>query len=572
MLMKDSQTLLEDVVARLVAATGYPTKQTDDGILGMCPAHESDTPSLRVYVDGAGVFMVCREARCSIPDICAALGITADDLHLSSAPEATPPFKVTIVAKEFLKTNTPACRWRGSGPPEPWQIACHRDATYLFNGICYEPLANSELIATLARFTRRHEWLKRGRTELGDAGNRFLRDAALHVTAGITIPWTSDVPMWTDGRDASDSIVLANGILNLTDYIQAAAELNPILTADHPDPYTAVRAALIPHTPELFTTIALPYSFDAEAECPRWRAFLECVLPGESERRIIQEWFGYCLKATQTCQRVLVLHGEGQNGKSVLMKVLEAMVGKPNCSALALEDLHRDHALDGLVGKLVNFAPEWGYIDAGGINILKAISGGDSVTINPKHRARFQAELPTRFVVATNSRPKISDRTQAIWRRLLTIPFAVQIPEEERRQFEPFVAELCEELPGILRWALEGLGTLLKRGNFHESEQAAALKQEYRLESNPAAQWAIDHLTVRHGEFLILRTAYESYTAYCDECNIKPLNRSNFGKEVCRWYRETTGDEPEKHKRVRYEYAPSKGKQEPGYDHIAMDS
>src|SRR5205085_409221 len=58
--------------------------------------------------------------------------------------------------------------------------------------------------------------------------------------------------------------------------------------------------------------------------------------------------------------------------------------------------------------------------------------------------------------LATNHRPEIRDATEAIWRRVIEVPFAVTIPEDERDANLPERLREPAELSGILNWALEG--------------------------------------------------------------------------------------------------------------------
>jgi len=302
-------------------------------------------------------------------------------------------------------------------------------------------------------------------------------------------------------------------------------------------------SGLADHTPDLFAVNSLPYEFDPDAECPAWEAFLGRVLPDTGCQRVLSEWFGWCLIPCQAYQKLLLLRGEGANGKSVAMGVLRNLVGARNCSAVPLEQLHLPHSLAPLVGKLLNLATEWGHIDRIGLMTLKAVTGGDSVTINPKHRAQFEALLPTRFIVASNEAPRVIDRSNATWRRLMVMPLDVTIPLTEQRPLETLISELCDELPGILLWALRGLWRLRRRGRFALPEAMRRAAVDIREESNPAASWCDENLeaTQVEGDFVVLTEAYSKYRRFCDTGGYKPLNRNHFAREIRRWFHRQTG-------------------------------
>ena len=66
----------------------------------------------------------------------------------------------------------------------------------------------------------------------------------------------------------------------------------------------------------------LPYCYDPEAECPLWQTFLERVLPDGDAQLLLAEFIGYCLMPRHPLEKMLLLYGEGLNGKSVTLEVI----------------------------------------------------------------------------------------------------------------------------------------------------------------------------------------------------------------------------------------------------------
>jgi len=441
---------------------------------------------------------------------------TVADAFLSSAP-ASPIFTGANAA--VSEDQTLRGRW-----------LFHRSRAHLFCGRCYVEIPPDELRARIAAFIRRRSWLgRKGHVGPMTPTSQFVSNTVLNLQAEATIPSWSDPPLWADGRPAVRWLVLHNGLLDVDRLLKVYREIGG---------NQQLSACLAAHTEELFTTIALPFDFRPDAECPGWHTFLDRVLPEPDLQQIIREWFGYCLLPTQAYQRILILQGDGANGKSVLAAVLKGLVGARNCSAVPLETLHLPHALEPMVGSVLNLATEWAHIAPAGLNVLKAVSGGDAVTINPKNRAAYECVLPTRFLVATNDVPAVSDRTDAIWRRLMIIPFNVRIPEAERKPLRALVSELCGELPGILNWALGGLATLTERGGFGESPVMLQIKGEAREDSNPAAAWCAENLSEGSAtEELMAGEAYGAYAAWCKTSGHKAMGDRRFGREIARWWR-----------------------------------
>ena len=258
------------------------------------------------------------------------------------------------------------------------------------------------------------------------------------------------------------------------------------------------------------------------------------MLEGDAERvAIIQELYGYVLTPGNSMHKFFLLEGSGANGKSVVLQVLEGLVGKENTSAVPLGLFGHRFQLWPTVNKLLNLAPEADKNDRPDAGILKQFVGGDSLTIDRKGVAQITVRATAKLVVAANSRPKFLDSSEGLWRRLVAIPFRVVIPEGE--QDKHLVSKLLHELPGIFNWALIGLQRLQARGVFTESELVRQAVATYKLESNPARLFLRDYglEAAADTEFVVFPELYTSYVQWCianGHKNIRPS--TEFGKEV----------------------------------------
>lgn len=426
------------------------------------------------------------------------------------------------------------CESEENGQKEGTRILLHRDTLYEFDGRAYRELPESELQARITSFIRSRDWINRkGDVEPAVAKQAFVRSAIMNVASAGCVPASVQPPVWINGKSATRSVVLKNGILDLAEFFHHMDD-------DENPP------RLKPHTDELFTYHAMPYAFDPKAECPRWTKFLDEVLPDHDVQRVLQDWFGYCLIPTQQFEKIMVLVGEGKNGKSVIMRMLKHLVGAANCSAVDLEFLAEPHALQPMEGKLVNFASEWAHLKPSGAAVLKKISGGDPATVNPKGSKAYMANIVARFIVSSNDPPSITDRSDAFWRRLLTVPFDIQIDQDKQIPIDNLTASLSEELPGIFLWALRGLYALEKNNGFVEAAAMVQMKNLHREESNPEAAWADMCLDIEDGAKTASSILYQDYQEFCKRGGYRARNEARFGRELVRWYRKQTGQQLKK--------------------------
>ena len=219
-------------------------------------------------------------------------------------------------------------------------------------------------------------------------------------------------------------------------------------------------------TSDYITKIA-PVTFDPNAACPLWDAFLERVVPDADVRGFLQRFAGYALTGDTSEQVFALLYGTGANGKSTFLETLKALLGDyayktdfeiflEGRSARDRRGGPRQDLLE-LAGRRMVIAVEAGEGRRLDANTIKEVTGGDTLTARGMyHRDQTSFRPQAKLLLATNHRPEIRDATEAIWRRVMEVGFAVTIPETER---DPHLLERLQEpaeLSGILNWAVKG--------------------------------------------------------------------------------------------------------------------
>ncbi len=266
---------------------------------------------------------------------------------------------------------------------------------------------------------------------------------------------------------------------------------------------------LIGATPKWFSTTCFPFSFDVKAECPKWEAFLSEVLPDDDSRLLLQQVFGYLLKADTSLQKFFIFEGKGGNGKGVVTSLLTSLLGADNVSSVALEQFGERFALAPTIGKLVNIVHELDKPGALAEGTLKSFVAGDRITIDLKHRLPVTTKATARLLITTNEWPEFRDRSDGITRRLIPLRFPVQIAPEK---MNPALSrELEAELPGILNWALDGLRSLKHAGAFAVPQASAALLEELKPAADSAERFLAEHCEASPGVTLITDDLYQHY-------------------------------------------------------------
>jgi P4 family phage/plasmid primase-like protien len=373
---------------------------------------------------------------------------------------------------------------------------------------------------------------------------QYIVTNTLGAIKGLAVvPAYLNPPTWFEDEQTAEHrtcIAMENGILDV-DKLLAGQE-----------------DCLLPHTPKWFSPICLPYKFDPEADCPRWNAFMEKNLEMDPERiKLLQEWAGYCLLPDTGHQKFVVLEGEGANGKSVFCAALEAMLGRENVSHVPLEIFGQRFALTQTLGKLANIVAECGEMDKAAEGYLKQYTSGDAMFFDRKGIAGLDAVPTARLTLATNNRPRFSDRSGGLWRRMMLIPWRIEIPEADRvvGMDKAWWWEETGELPGIMRWALIGLHRLRQQKRFTASGLCKTALEDYRSESNPAREFLTDNCEQNEFFSILTQDLYSSYKKWCFDHGYHHLGERMFGREVARIFPNAKKKRTRENGSLKYEYS-----------------
>lgn len=304
---------------------------------------------------------------------------------------------------------------------------------------------------------------------------------------------------------------------------------NGILDMEHPE------LGLIDPTPDYFTTNTREYAYDASARCPKWLDAVELWQPQEEDRRLLQDWAGYCFERGHPRQVFMVCVGDGQNGKSQYTDILQRLIGEDNCSAVGLEALDgkRNFGLLPLLGMQLNVVGDANDLERVGEGNLKSISGGDRMTIDRKHISPVTGVLQAKFVLNCNLMPRWRDRSKGLWRRIRISNWRVEIPSEKRiEDFAKVVAR--EEIAGIFNWALAGFRRVRKQG----IPQDLVALEAAKFEAHPELQFFDEEIEVDEAllERVYIDRLIEGYNNWLKRGNHQGrMKRETLCKALIQW-------------------------------------
>jgi len=267
---------------------------------------------------------------------------------------------------------------------------------------------------------------------------------------------------------------------------------------------------------------------------PLFSAFLDRITAGDKDvQQFLQRYVGYCLSGV-TVEHVFVFgHGTGANGKGTFLNTIQGIFGSYATTAAVstfMASRSEQHPTDlaKLAGARLVVAQEtqkgrrWDEVK------IKAITGGDTISARFMRQDFFDFVPTFKIFVTGNYKPTLSAVDEAMHRRLLLVPFIVQIPKSER---DPKLFEkLRGEWPAILRWAIEGCLAWQALGLAPPASVLEATEQ-YFAEQDVLKQW-LDECTADEGPLAFTRTKelFASWKTWAEERNLEAGSEKSFSE------------------------------------------
>lgn len=294
------------------------------------------------------------------------------------------------------------------------------------------------------------------------------------------------------------------------------------------------------HDPRDRITKLMPVSYDPEAACPNYDAFLEFVQPAPDMRRFLAQWGGYSLTGDASEQLLTFHHGKGKNGKSSLFNVWGHIAGDYGASIAIESFLDQGKAraggaptpdLAGLhrVRFLRTSEPERGAKLAEAL--IKLATGGEPMQVRHLNRDFFKLVPEFKLSMSGNHKPIIRGTDEGIWRRVRLVPWAVTIPKETIiKDFDR--VKLYPEAAGVLNRLLAGMLDWLENG-IVEPKGVLEATAEYRSDSDPLGRFlAVCTLPATDQERVQSSELHRLFVAWCKANGEREWTATGFGRAM----------------------------------------
>lgn len=350
------------------------------------------------------------------------------------------------------------------------------------------------------------------------AGDFVTNQAANEIVGKIKRRASKDRDMF---KGSPHRMVVANGILNLH------------------------TGQLTDHTPDEYHHQRIDINWNPDAERPdAIISFIKDIVePGDVQTML--RLISHTLYKEYIAEKAAILLGNGENGKSVFLRLIENFLepAEDNVAHRELQDLDEyQFAPKALRGRLANLATEVGEQEVKDTTTFKKLTGQDTMTADVKHESEIEFENFATMMFATNEMPVFGQDNHAIWRRWLLIEFPYTFSSDNPDAKDPVDRRTLmnnmttdKQLEGLLLWCQKEIQRWHQTDQdfFADAARADEVREKMKKAAEPVFAFATACLEPADEDTYLRKDRVRScYQAFADAEDLPKLKSNVFGERL----------------------------------------
>ncbi len=296
------------------------------------------------------------------------------------------------------------------------------------------------------------------------------------------------------------------------------------------------------HSPADMITKLAPVQFDPTAKLELWDNFLRTATDNDDSMvEFLQVAVGYSSTGSTAEEKLFFVWGPTASGKSTLLEAVKATLGDYAQTANFESFIRRQQVgsarndIAKLAGArfVVSIEVDEGKRLAEGL--VKMLTGGDTISARFLYKEEFEFMPQFKLWLAANDAPQVKDTDEALWRRILRVPFEHTIPEQDQ---DPKVKATLRDAkiagPAILAWIVQGCLKWQQQG-LRVPEVIEQSTEEYRQSQDPLREFYEADCIFRPTAFVPIKDLKEAYEKWAEEVGIErkcKLGRKDFNERL----------------------------------------
>lgn len=273
------------------------------------------------------------------------------------------------------------------------------------------------------------------------------------------------------------------------------------------------KGRLIDHDSKYLQTVQIPHSVLEPNN--KWKNtklydfLVNKVKLDKPEIGMLLDYMAYCLTLDYGLKTFLILYGQSNTGKSVLIRFFETLVGRSNTSSLSMHELNKRFYPAQLYNKLLNSCADNSSLPLSSIENLKKITGGDQIMHEKKGKEPFFFVPFAKLVFSFNQMPlQLEEKSNAFYKRMRILPMPFELNLNNA-----YVDQLCsrESVEEVLPFLLERLPL----SEIPRTEASDKLVESLRQDSDSIHAFISQNCKKGQKYWVPKKSLYDSYLRFC---------------------------------------------------------
>lgn len=291
-----------------------------------------------------------------------------------------------------------------------------------------------------------------------------------------------------------------------------------------------------------------------------WEGFIRDICkdadgnPDPGMEHYLKVALGYCLFGDNREALLFIFTGDernakrnGRNGKSLLLQIIQHVLGDDYCFPFECQMLARVNGKDPeskwahrLLGRRIAYSAEYKATDVICTATLKRFVGEDRFDGRYLNNDSFVANMTATLILLSNEIPQMSSNEKAaVWDKIRRIRFRNYFwngqgeePEGHYQRVDHGLKDrLKAERNGILNWLIEGAVEYAEKGLPDYADAIASL-DEIKADADPVEEFLADCVVREEGARITAKDLYDAYVNHARSNGAEPLNTTAFGRLV----------------------------------------
>jgi putative DNA primase/helicase len=289
----------------------------------------------------------------------------------------------------------------------------------------------------------------------------------------------------------------------------------------------------------------IPVEYNPEAKCPEFDRFIETAMcwdgwDGSTHLEMLAYMFrvmGYAITGLTAERCFFIFHGEGRNGKSVLLSLLEAILGRgvlagriKSESLLATgQRSGSSHDTDiadieGMRVILASEIPDGSVLNEG---LVKALTGNEVIKTRQLNQKGRLIKPQGKLFLAVNHLPRIGGQDEGIWDRIHRIPWNVRVVKPDLLLTDRLIKN---ELAGILNTCVMGFQNYLQEGGLKPPAVVLEANKQYRDDEDIVGRFLADCCQLGEDLECTNTELYGAYNTWAKGSGYRPVAENRLGR------------------------------------------